>query len=108
MKSESQGFVESDPFKIGLVMVGSEALASPMQHGVTKPLPLAGPSEANLLRTKKLNKIDAGLYGSQEEAAHREKVLGQIKQRVYVSVQKVKIRINVIWVGGNREDATIS
>ncbi|KAK9066097.1 hypothetical protein SSX86_015499 [Deinandra increscens subsp. villosa] len=62
-------------------MVGSEALTSPRQHGVTKPLSLAGPSEADLLRTKKLNKflVDAGLYESQEEAAKREKVLGQIK-----------------------------
>ncbi|KAI7727671.1 hypothetical protein M8C21_001127, partial [Ambrosia artemisiifolia] len=65
-------------------MVGSEALPSPRQHGVTKPLSLAGPSEADLLRTKKLNKflLDAGLYESQEEAAKREKVLGRIKQIV--------------------------
>ncbi|KAL8226182.1 hypothetical protein R6Q57_018739 [Mikania cordata] len=79
-----EGSVESDLFGLGLVMVGSEALASPRQHGVTKPLSLAGPSEADLLRTKKLNKflVDAGLYESQEEVAHREKVLGQIKQIV--------------------------
>ncbi|KAI3766549.1 hypothetical protein L2E82_16613 [Cichorium intybus] len=65
-------------------MVGSEALPSPRQHGVTKPLSLAGPSEADLLRTKKLNKflIDAGLYESKEEAAKREDVLGRIKQIV--------------------------
>ncbi|XP_024972517.1 nuclear poly(A) polymerase 4-like isoform X2 [Cynara cardunculus var. scolymus] len=65
-------------------MVGSEALPSPRQHGVTKPLSLAGPSEADLLRTKKLNKflVDAGLYESQEEAAKRERVLGRMKQIV--------------------------
>ncbi|XP_071686226.1 nuclear poly(A) polymerase 4-like isoform X2 [Rutidosis leptorrhynchoides] len=65
-------------------MVGSEGLASPRQHGVTKPLSLAGPSDADLLRTQKLNKflVDAGLYESEEEAAKREKVLGQIKQIV--------------------------
>ncbi|MFS7974317.1 putative polynucleotide adenylyltransferase [Helianthus anomalus] len=38
-------------------MVGSEVLPSPKQHGVTKPLSLAGPSNADLLRTKKLNKV---------------------------------------------------
>ncbi|XP_024970517.1 nuclear poly(A) polymerase 4-like isoform X1 [Cynara cardunculus var. scolymus] len=65
-------------------MVGSEALPSPRQHGVTKPLSLAGPSEADLLRTKKLNKflVDAGLYETKEEAAKREEVLGRIKQIV--------------------------
>lgn len=65
-------------------MVVSEALPSPRQHGVTKPLSLAGPSEADLLRTKKLNKflVDAGLYESKEEAAKREEVLGRIKQIV--------------------------
>ncbi|XP_023751735.1 nuclear poly(A) polymerase 4 isoform X3 [Lactuca sativa] len=65
-------------------MVGADALPSPRQHGVTKPLSLAGPSEADILRTKKLNKflVDAGLYESQEEAAKREMVLGRIKQIV--------------------------
>lgn len=65
-------------------MVGADALPSPRQHGVTKPLSLAGPSEADLLRTKKLNKflVDAGLYESQDETAKREEVLGRIKQIV--------------------------
>ncbi|XP_076943555.1 nuclear poly(A) polymerase 4-like isoform X2 [Bidens hawaiensis] len=72
-------------------MVGSEALPSPRQHGVTKPLSLAGPSEADLLRTKKLNKflVDAGLYESQEDAAKREKVLAQIKQIVVEWVKEL-------------------
>ncbi|KAJ0603475.1 putative polynucleotide adenylyltransferase [Helianthus annuus] len=72
-------------------MVGSEALPSPRQHGVTKPLSLAGPSEADLLRTKKLNKflVDSGLYESQEETAKREKVLGQIKQIVVEWVKEL-------------------
>ncbi|PWA63676.1 Nucleotidyltransferase, class I, C-terminal-like protein [Artemisia annua] len=63
-------------------MVGSEGLVSPRQHGVTKPLSLMGPTEADLLRTKKLNKflVDAGLYESEEEGAKREVVLGRIKQ----------------------------
>ncbi|KAL8256720.1 hypothetical protein R6Q59_028761 [Mikania micrantha] len=65
-------------------MVGSDILRSPRQHGVTKPLSLAGPSEADLLRNKKLNKflIDAGLYESKEEAAKRKEVLDRIKQIV--------------------------
>lgn len=41
-------------------MVGADALPSPRQHGVTKPLSLAGPSEADILRTKKLNKVGFG------------------------------------------------
>ncbi|CAI9281111.1 unnamed protein product [Lactuca saligna] len=71
-------------FSICGIMVGSEALPSPRQHGVTKPLSLAGPSDADLLRTKKLNKflVDAGLYESKEEAAKRVEVLGRIKQIV--------------------------
>ncbi|XP_071733957.1 nuclear poly(A) polymerase 4-like isoform X2 [Rutidosis leptorrhynchoides] len=65
-------------------MVGSEVLISPRQHGVTKPLSLAGPSVADLLRTKKLNQflVDAGLYESKEETAKREEVLSRIKQIV--------------------------
>ncbi|KAK9066219.1 hypothetical protein SSX86_013540 [Deinandra increscens subsp. villosa] len=65
-------------------MVSSEALRSPRQHGVTKPLSLAGPSRADLLRTEKLNKflVDAGLYESEEETAKREDVLRRIKQIV--------------------------
>ncbi|KAI7734336.1 hypothetical protein M8C21_017041, partial [Ambrosia artemisiifolia] len=65
-------------------MVTSEVLCPPRQHGVTKPLSLAGPSDADLLRTNKLNKflVDAGLYESKEETAKREEVLGRIKQIV--------------------------
>lgn len=65
-------------------MVGSEGLVSPRQHGVTKPLSLMGPTEADLLRTKKLNKflVDSGLYESEVEGAKREVVLGRIKQIV--------------------------
>ncbi|KAF5793311.1 putative polynucleotide adenylyltransferase [Helianthus annuus] len=65
-------------------MVGSEVLPSPKQHGVTKPLSLAGPSNADLLRTKNLNKflVDAGLYESNEETDKREEVLVRIKQIV--------------------------
>ncbi|KAJ0755538.1 putative polynucleotide adenylyltransferase [Helianthus annuus] len=65
-------------------MVGSEVLPSPKQHGVTKPLSLAGPSNADLLRTKMLNKflVDAGLYESKEETDKREEVLVRIKQIV--------------------------
>nr|GEU47954.1 nuclear poly(A) polymerase 4-like isoform X1 [Tanacetum cinerariifolium] len=65
-------------------MVGSEGLISPRQHGVTTPLSLMGPTEADLLRTKKLDKflVDAGLYESEEQGAKREFVLARIKQIV--------------------------
>ncbi|XP_071734209.1 nuclear poly(A) polymerase 4-like isoform X2 [Rutidosis leptorrhynchoides] len=72
-------------------MVGSEGLISPRQHGVTKPLSLAGPSDSDLLRTQKLNKflVDSGLYESEEEAAKRAKVLGQIKKIVIEWVKEL-------------------
>ncbi|KAJ9559681.1 hypothetical protein OSB04_004841 [Centaurea solstitialis] len=78
-------------------MVSSEGLPSPRQHGVTKPLSLAGPSEADLLRTKKLNKflVDAGLYESEEDGAKRERVLGRIKQvllKLFVVMQLTRLR----------------
>ncbi|KAI5651228.1 hypothetical protein M9H77_37233 [Catharanthus roseus] len=58
--------------------------ASPKQYGVTKPLSRAGPTEADIQRTKELEKflLDAGLYESAEEAAKREEVLGRLKQIV--------------------------
>ncbi|KAK4375404.1 hypothetical protein RND71_006081 [Anisodus tanguticus] len=54
------------------------------QYGVTNPLSLAGPMEADIQRTKELEKflVGAGLYESAEEAAKREVVLCQLKQIV--------------------------
>ncbi|OIT36685.1 PREDICTED: nuclear poly(A) polymerase 4-like isoform X2 [Nicotiana attenuata] len=59
-------------------------LPPPKQYGVTKPLSLAGPTEADIQRTKELEKflVGAGLYESAEEAAKRELVLRQLKQIV--------------------------
>ncbi|KAG5601981.1 hypothetical protein H5410_033351 [Solanum commersonii] len=56
----------------------------PKEYGVTKPLSLAGPMEADIQRTKELEKflVGAGLYESAEEAAKREGVLCQLKQIV--------------------------
>lgn len=56
----------------------------PKEYGVTKPLSLAGPMEADIQRTKELEKflVGAGLYESAEEAAKREVVLCQLKQIV--------------------------
>ncbi|PIN26047.1 Poly(A) polymerase [Handroanthus impetiginosus] len=79
-------------------MVGSDSLNSslspspppaekkqpPKQWGVTKPLSLAGPTDADIQRTRELEKflVDVGLYESAEEAAKREEVLGRLKQIV--------------------------
>jgi poly(A) polymerase len=51
------------------------------QQGVTKSLSLAGPVEADILKTKELEKflVHSGLYESKEESAKREHVLGRIK-----------------------------
>ncbi|XP_044496904.1 nuclear poly(A) polymerase 4-like isoform X2 [Mangifera indica] len=56
----------------------------PKQYGVTKPISMSGPSEADIQRTRELKKFlaEAGLYESKEEAAKREEVLGRIRQIV--------------------------
>ncbi|KAI4337525.1 hypothetical protein L6164_015930 [Bauhinia variegata] len=75
-------------------MVGSETPspngASPpppqqeKKHGITKPLSLAGPTEADFHRNKELERflVDSGLYESKEEAAKREEVLGRLDEIV--------------------------
>ncbi|MQM02839.1 hypothetical protein Taro_035619 [Colocasia esculenta] len=68
-------------------MVSSQAFDSPplqtvKQYGVTKPLSVAGPTEADIQRTAELEKflVGAGLYERTEESVKREEVLGQIGQ----------------------------
>ncbi|KAE7999179.1 hypothetical protein FH972_003639 [Carpinus fangiana] len=70
-------------------MVSSEGLSgSPApaakQYGITKPISVSGPTEADRQRSRELEKflVDAGLYESEEEAAKREEVLGRIRQIV--------------------------
>ncbi|KAF8388872.1 hypothetical protein HHK36_025553 [Tetracentron sinense] len=71
-------------------MVSSEdfsgsSLDQAVKHfGVTKPLSLAGPTEADIQRSLELEKFlfDLRLYESKEEAAKREEVLVQIDQVV--------------------------
>ncbi|XP_021902846.1 nuclear poly(A) polymerase 4-like isoform X2 [Carica papaya] len=69
-------------------MVRSEGLtATPppaKQLGVTKPISTAGPTEADLLRSRDLEKflVDVGLYESKEESTKRKEVLGRIGQIV--------------------------
>ncbi|XP_022132220.1 nuclear poly(A) polymerase 2-like isoform X2 [Momordica charantia] len=54
------------------------------KNGVTKPISLAGPTDADIQRNTELEKflIDSGLYESKEEATNREEVLGRIDQIV--------------------------
>jgi len=56
----------------------------PKQYGITKPLSLLGPVEADLQRTAELEKflVEAGLYESPDESARREEVLGKLDQIV--------------------------
>ncbi|XP_052875543.1 nuclear poly(A) polymerase 4-like isoform X2 [Gossypium arboreum] len=73
-------------------MVSSEGLcgsqppiAAPVtQYGVTKPISMAGPTAADIQRSRDLEKflVQAGLYESKEEASKREEVLGQIQEIV--------------------------
>ncbi|GKV10004.1 hypothetical protein SLEP1_g21431 [Rubroshorea leprosula] len=54
------------------------------KYGITKPISLAGPAEADIQRNAELEKflMESGLYESKEEAARREEVLGRISQIV--------------------------
>ncbi|XP_042496694.1 nuclear poly(A) polymerase 4-like isoform X3 [Macadamia integrifolia] len=63
---------------------GSPPTQAVQQYGVTKPISVAGPTEADIQRSLEMEKFlfDAGLYESNEEAALREEVLGQIDQIV--------------------------
>ncbi|KAL2516282.1 Nuclear poly(A) polymerase 4 [Forsythia ovata] len=56
----------------------------PKQWGAMKPLSVAGPTEADIQRSKELKKFleDSGLYESAEESAKREEVLTRLKQIV--------------------------
>ncbi|KAE8693638.1 Nuclear poly(A) polymerase 4 [Hibiscus syriacus] len=63
----------------------------PKKHGITKPISLAGPSEADIQRNTELEKflIESGLYESKEESAKREEVLGHITEIVKSWVKQV-------------------
>ncbi|KAL9429351.1 hypothetical protein AB3S75_031213 [Citrus x aurantiifolia] len=59
--------------------------------GITEPISLAGPTDDDLMRTRKLEKYlrDVNLYESQEEAVSREEVLGRLDQIVKIWVKKI-------------------
>ncbi|XP_022715040.1 nuclear poly(A) polymerase 4-like isoform X2 [Durio zibethinus] len=60
-------------------------VAAPVkQYGVTKPISMAGPTEADIQRSRDLEKFlaEAGLYERKEEAAKREEVLCRIQEIV--------------------------
>lgn len=56
--------------------------ASSKQYGVTKPISMAGPTLADMQRTKDLEQflVDSGLNETREEAAKREEVLHRLEQ----------------------------
>ncbi|XP_022750137.1 nuclear poly(A) polymerase 4-like isoform X3 [Durio zibethinus] len=63
----------------------------PKKYGITKPISLSGPSEADIQRNTELEKflIESGLYESKEEAAKREEVLGHITEIVKAWVKQL-------------------
>ncbi|XP_015694152.1 nuclear poly(A) polymerase 4 isoform X3 [Oryza brachyantha] len=66
-------------------MAASNAAAEPpKQYGITKPISLAGPAEADLQKTAELEKflVEASLYESPEESARREEVLKELDKIV--------------------------
>ncbi|KAL5224101.1 hypothetical protein ABZP36_010740 [Zizania latifolia] len=66
-------------------MAGSNAAGAPLrQYGITDPISLAGPTEADFQKTTELKKflVEAGLYESAEESAKREEVLRELDKIV--------------------------
>nr|GMD48861.1 nuclear poly(A) polymerase 4-like isoform X3 [Ipomoea batatas] len=63
----------------------------PKQYGLTKPLSLSGPSEADLQRNAELEKFlrDSGAYEKEEEAAKGEEVLCKLDQIVKCWVKQL-------------------
>ncbi|GAB2215559.1 hypothetical protein Droror1_Dr00019947 [Drosera rotundifolia] len=75
-------------------MVGSECSSSgsvTKMYGITKPISLAGATEADLKRNAELEKflIDSDLYESKEEAEKRVQVLDQIREIVKAWVKQL-------------------
>ncbi|KAM3282120.1 nuclear poly(A) polymerase 4 isoform X4 [Capsicum chacoense] len=69
----------------------AEAAPPPKKYGVTKPLSLAGPTDADLQRNATLEKFlkESELYESEEETARREQVLHQLDQIVKLWVKQL-------------------
>ncbi|KAK3030205.1 hypothetical protein RJ639_038715, partial [Escallonia herrerae] len=67
------------------------APAAVNKHGVTKPISLAGPTEADLQRNAELEKflMESGLYESEEENERREDVLRHIDKIVKFWVKEL-------------------
>ncbi|KAK6255550.1 hypothetical protein SCA6_016855 [Theobroma cacao] len=65
-------------------MVSLEGLSGLPMSGITKPISMAGPTKADILKSRQLKKflVEARLYESKEEAAKREEVLGKIQEIV--------------------------
>lgn len=66
-------------------------MAGEQQYGVTKPISMAGPTEADLHRTRQLEEflVSAGLYESPEDGALRKEVLAQIDQIAKAWVKRI-------------------
>ncbi|KAL1551595.1 Nuclear poly(A) polymerase 4 [Salvia divinorum] len=74
--------VESDCLKSS--PPSGEKMQPPKQWGVAKPLSLAGPTYADIQKSRELEKFleESGLYESAEESVKREVVLARLKQIV--------------------------
>lgn len=70
--------------------MGSESLIA-NKYGVTKPISIAGPTEADLQQNSDLEKllVNLGLYESKEETERREEVLGRIDKIVKFWVKEL-------------------
>jgi len=74
-----------------LVQLSSWCLAVRGMTTSNKPISLAGPVDADVLRTAELNKflVEAELYETVEESTRREEVLGELDKIVKVWVKQL-------------------
>ncbi|KAJ7529342.1 hypothetical protein O6H91_15G045400 [Diphasiastrum complanatum] len=75
-----------------LMAASGQTIEKVSQHlGVTEPISIAGPADADFVKTRKLEKflVSAGLYENQDEAVLREEVLGRLDQIVKLWVKQI-------------------
>lgn len=77
--------------KIPMVVNAVQNKANQWRFGLTDPISVAEPSEAEILQSKDLEKflVDSGLYESKDEAVKRQEVLGKLDETVKLWVRNV-------------------
>ncbi|GMP59051.1 hypothetical protein CsSME_00022488 [Camellia sinensis var. sinensis] len=69
--------------------LGLSNYATAPRLGMSDPIFTGGPTEFDVIKTRELEKVDAGLYESHEEAIRREEVLGRLDQIVKIWMKNI-------------------